>query len=539
MNYDIVTRRRLCLVLCGFVGLWSLGGCRSAHDYKMQADRQVYNIIDQKWGKDFGSRANYKISDTQPSPNDIQIEKAAPASGVLSLPQAVKIATAHNRQYQLEKELLYLKALDLRLARHEFEPQLFGGATGNYDRSRGEGQDEAVTTSATFGFNQLLAGGAIISTNVTAAWVDILTGDMRSGLTSLLSATITQPLLRGSGSRVVLENLTQAERDTVYQIRLFNRFRKTFVVSIISQYYWVLQQFDAVKNAESNYNILCDIHSQTEKLVNAGRLPNFELDRVSQDKLQAEGILVQAQKDYKQALDEFKIALGLPTRAEFRLDEKELSALRQAGLTKPDFSEDDIVKTALIQRLDLANGGDAITDAERKVFVAADSLRGELGLTAGTDFTNDEIDTDFTTLRTLKGTIDVGLLLNLPLERMLEQTEYRKALITFTQRQRDYEEAMDMVLLEVRQAYRDLSKAAERYQVQLKSLELARRRFDNTSVLLQYGRASSRRVLGAQEDLFKARNAATEALVSHTVATLNFYRDVGALHVRPDGMWEY
>ncbi len=49
----------------------------------------------------------------------------------------------------------------------------------------------------------------------------------------------------------------------------------------------------------------------------------------------------------------------------------------------------------------------------------------------------------------------VSLELDLPLDRMAEANEYRKALITVTQRERDYEEATDIVILEVRQAYRD------------------------------------------------------------------------------------
>jgi hypothetical protein len=44
------------------------------------------------------------------------------------------------------------------------------------------------------------------------------------------------------------ENLTQAERNVV-RIRSFNRFRETFVVSIVNDYYRVLQLQDAVVNA--------------------------------------------------------------------------------------------------------------------------------------------------------------------------------------------------------------------------------------------------------------------------------------------------
>jgi hypothetical protein len=56
-------------------------------------------------------------------------------------------------------------------------------------------------------------------------------------------------------------------------------------------------------------------------------------------------------------------------------------------------------------------------------------------------------------------------------------------------------------------------------------------------LLMQYGRASGRRVLDAQKDMFRAQNDTTEALINYTVATLNFYRDTGVLQVRPDGMW--
>jgi outer membrane protein TolC len=309
------TKQLAYLIICGLVCLCSLAGC-TQHNYKKEADEQVYNIIDQKWKKDFGTKVNYKVSDTSPSPNDIQIEKAVPASGVLSLSQAVALATAHNREYQTQKEALYIKALDLRLTRHEFERQFFGGGGGGYSADR---NDSVLGIEANFGFNQLLASGTRISANLAAAWAEVFTGNLRGGLASLLNITVTQPLLlRGSDRRVVLENLTQAERDTLYQVRLFNRFRKTFVVSIISQYYGVLQRLDSVKNAHRNYNTLDRVYERVEKLANAGRVPQFELDRVRQDKMQALDTCIQAEKEYKQALDEFKITLSLRTTAQFQ-----------------------------------------------------------------------------------------------------------------------------------------------------------------------------------------------------------------------------
>ena len=563
MISDSFTKKPLYSIILILAGVYCLAGCSSPADYKADADEQVYNIIDQKWQQSFGSRVNYKISDTKPSPNDIQIEKVVPASGVLTLPQAVAMATAHNRGYRLEKELLYITALDMRLTRHEFENQFFSGGREGYGK---DGNDEGVGGETDFGFQRLLANGARIGTKVGIAWFKVLTGDISGGLASILSTTVTQPLLRGSNRKVVMENLTQAERDTLYQVRAFNRFRKTFVVSVITGYYQTLRLADTVKNAKENCRTLDRLYERIEKLAAVGRVPKEELERVRQEALQARDIYIQAEKEYKQMLDEFKFwQLSLPTTMELQLDENELEVLRSVELSNPEFSEAEAIETALDCRLDIANSGDAIADAERKILVAADGLRGELNLYIGVDATSlsgsselpsvGALDDDITAdrgrlnplrrprdnnpLRSHRDGAEIGIDWELPVDRVVEQNIYRKALITLTQREREYEEMADWVTLEVRQAYRDLTEAAERHRVQLEGLKLARERFEKTLLLMQYGRASSRRVLRAQRDFFDAQIAATEALINYTVATLNFYRDSGVLQVRPDGMWQH
>jgi len=525
--------KNVCLILFTLTCLCSWLGC-AQHNYKKEADDQVYNIIDQKWDEKFGTKNNYKISDTEPLSNDIQIEKKVTDFGVLTLPQAVALATAYNREYQTQKEALYIMALDLRLTRHEFEYQFFGGSSGGYNADR---NDEAIGVESNIGFNRLLAGGTRISTELAGAWVDVLTGNLRGGLTSILSATVTQPLLRGSDRIVVLENLTQAERDTLYQVRLFNRFRKTFVVSVISQYYGILQKYDAMENAGNNYITLAWIYERVEKLANVGRVPLLELERIRQENFKASNIYSQAEKEYQQALDEFKIVLGLPTTTELQLDQDEFEAVRTAEMIQPDFTEDKVIEAALLQRLDLINRVDSVIDAQRKVYVAADGFLADVNLVGSASAISSR--------RADRGTVDwmreeygLGLEIDLPLDRVAEQNVYRKALITLNERQRAYELAADTIALEVRQAHRDLTEAAERYKVLVEALELAQERFNNNFLLLQHGRASSRRVLQAQNDLFDAQNDAGQALLDYTVATLNFYRDTGALQVLPDGMWK-
>jgi outer membrane protein TolC len=507
-------------------------GC-AKHNYKVEADKQVYDIIDQKWQGEFGSKANYRVSDVTPSPNDIQITKTIPAGSVLGLTQAVAMATAHNRDYQLQKEALYTRALDLRLTRHQFETQFFGGPSGGYSADR---NSEAWGLESNWGFNRLLATGTQVGVKVTSAWLDVLTGDIEGGLASVLTAAVTQPLMRGSDPKIVQENLTQAERDTLYQIRSFNRFRQTFVVSVITQYYQVLQQCELAKNAEANYDALAGLKTNVSKLTNAGRLPVFELDRVRQEMLKARDIYVQTMKEYESLLDLFKITLGVSTTTEFRLDEGVFAELKTTEINDLDFNESQAVETALFKRLDLANNADVVIDAQRKVYVAADALRADSSISGMAEVALPQ-QGDRQTLHDIEN-YNLDFEMNFPLDRVAEQNLYRKALITLNLRQREYDLASDTIALEVRQAYRDFAEAVERLKLQTEAADVAKERFRKTFLLMRYGRASSRRVLDAQDSLFEAQNEAVNARVNYAVATLDFYRDTGVLRVLPDGMWQ-
>ncbi len=523
----------LCWGLCTAVILGIAGAC-SPEQYKAQADKEVYEIIDDKWQDEFGQKANYTISDVEPSLNDLQPEKLISSLGIIDLSKAVAIATAQNREYQTQKETLYLTALDLTLARHQFARQWFGTVDAQYAN---DSDDEQLNTGGELGFNQLLADGAQVTTSIAIDWARFLTGDPRTSLGSVLSTTITQPLLRGSGRKIAQENLTQAERNVLYQIRSFNRYRKTFVVSIVTDYYRVLQGRNEVTNAQNNYERVAESKSRLEAEAGVGRRPRFEVDQAQQDVLKAKDGLVRAQQEYEQALDEFKIELSLETDAEVELDQNELKALEEIGLHKLEYDLDAATETALVTRLDLATSADKIDDAARKIMVAADGLGAELNL-IGTAAVSSTGKTRYSRLEFHRGNYGLGLEADLPLDQKAERNAYREALITLEQQQREYDNDVATVKLDIRQAYRQLREAEERYRIQKNSLELAQKRVDSTAMFLKTGRARTRDLLESQDALLEAQNELTDALIGHTIAKLNFFRDIGVLQVRPDGMWE-
>ena len=509
-------------------------GCTTEH-YKADADEEVYSIIDKKWSPDLGQKVNYRIADVPQGPNDIVIDRLALESGTLTLAQAVALATAQSRDYQSRKETLYTVALDLTEARHDFATQWFGSFDADY---LNDADDESVAYDSQLGFSRLLADGTQITTSIAVDWLRYLTGDPRTSLGSVLSAAVTKPLLRGSQRKIVTENLTQAERNLLYQIRSFNRFRKTFVVSVVAQYYDVLRTLDEVKNAQENYKSLVLAYDEAQLSAEAGRRTRLQADQTKQNMLRAEDSLTRAERSYQQALDEFKILLALPTDMDIQLDPDELTALAKMDIAEPVFSAEDAVQTALTSRLDLANTADQFEDAERKVEVAADALGADLNLIAGLSAASPDGESDIDRLQFQNGDYSLGLQFDLPLDRKVQRNAYRKKLIDLMSTKRSYEQAIDDIKLQVRNAYRRLTESATRYKIQKDSLALAEERVNSANMLLKAGRAASRDLLEAQASLLSAQNDTTSTLIDYAVSKLNFYRDIGILKVRPDGLWE-
>ena len=509
-------------------------GCKNPAKFKEQADDEVYSILDEKWGIEHGVQANYRISDVSPDPNDIHPDPNWIPSGRLTLADAVAIATAQSRAYQDRKEALYTTTLDLTLQRHDFVTQWFGTIDGGY---RKDASDESVNAGGELGFDKLMASGTQIGASIALDWMRYLTGAPDTSLGSVLSASVTQPLLRGSTKNVVQENLTQAERNVLYQIRTFARYRKQFVVSIANGYMQTLESLDSVKNAQSNYDSLKAAYDEASLNAQAGRLPPYEADQTKQRMLQARDSLASTQRSYEQSLDNFKLLLAIPVDANVELDPNELTGLASLNIAEPQFPVEAAVEAAIDRRLDLATALDQVDDAKRKVEVAADALRARLDLvaSAAVDSTDPK---DFERLRFHEGTYSAGLALDLPLDKLAERNTYRRSLIALTQAQRDFEQSVDEVKLDVRNAYRELIEAARRYVIQKSSLDLAQERVNSTKMLLAAGRAQSRDLLDAQDSLLSAQNDTTSRLVDYMIARLNFYRDTGILQVKPDGLWK-
>ncbi|HEX7469236.1 MAG TPA: TolC family protein [Verrucomicrobiae bacterium] len=531
----------------------AMAGCTSGH-YRKSADRAAYGAIRQKTPLVKNMDTSFTIEQTNaiylgnlPVVTNV-VEYLGPdgkterGARILRLEDALNIAIHHSRSYQSRKEQLYLSALSLTLARHQFTPLFSSGGNATYSAVATETpalsdhfvEERSVSANGSVGADWLIRDVGRITTAFTADFLRFVTGDPRLATSSKLSATFVRPLWRDAGFKQEMENLTQAERDLLYALRDFTQFRKDFSVGIASAYYNVLGNRDAVRNSYLNLQSSHQNADRTRALAQEGRVTGTDLGRQEQQELTAESSWINAVRSYKQALDNFKIQLGFKVDANLVLDDGELEVLQ---IHHPDISVNDSIQLALASRLNYMTIKDQVEDAERKVKVAQNFLKPRVDLFANASINSDP-NRNWSLPDPQRYAWNAGLDVDPGLDRTSERNSYRAALIARNLAARTLEEQEDQIKLQVRDSWRTLDQAKRNYEISEVGVHIAERRVEEQSLLSEVGRSRAQDQVDAQNALIDSKNQRTQALVTHTIARLQFWNNMGILYIKDNGQWE-
>lgn len=506
--------------------------CRSLEEHALRADEQAYALIAARRAQLEADPDAFTIQ----APENRLRERLLEGETIeepLSLVDVLAIAAENSRDFQDRREALYLAALDVTLEQWRFGYQPSAGAGALAEGVGGEGTSQEV--GADLGLSRLLGTGASIVGGIGLSAFNLLSSDAGFVDEGLLSLRISQPLLRGFGAKIVMEPLTQAQRSLVYEVRTYERFRRTFAVDVANRYFRILQQRITLENERRNVESLRLLRERNMAFAEAGQLSEIQADQARQDELDGEARVVNAQQQLESLYDDFRFFLGLPIEADFRLDPSEFDAISEDGLENVVASESAIVGFALENRLDYLTSVDRITDAERRLRIAGNQLDPDLGISAGasvasTDPTAGSFDVDDVGW-------DISVNLGLPVNRLPERNAYRAAQITLNATRRAQEAFADGIVADLRDALRDLRTLRESYRIQTVSVELADRRVESSDLSFEAGRAATRDVLEARRALLQAQNSLARALVDYRLATLALWRDLECLRLDDTGIY--
>jgi len=511
------------------------GGC-SADAYRRSADREVEEILSGRTRSLRDDRETGLVLPREAAPGEESTrspggeDRPSPVDvpAVMTVDDALGIACRANREYVRRKEALYLSGLALSAARFQFSPRF--GATLSYVTRNAEGSDPVDTASGALTASQILPTGGTLSASATAGGTldrnadgDFLTG-------TGLSAEFRQPLLRGAGYEVSHESLTQAQRNVVYALRDFARFREQFLLDVTRKYYDILSQKTVLRNTEERYAAVEYQVRRAQALFAIGKQDKIEVLRAENDLLTVQNDLVNARDFLSLSVDEFKVFLGLPISVQFEIAETE------PVFRKVDVSLSSAVAAAMANRFDLANAREQLEDAVRALRIAGNGLLPDLSLRAGWTGSSPPNTSAFDHAYRDQAN-SIGLFLEIPLQQTLERNDLRAAQIALDRQRRSYEEFRDNMVVEVRDRLRSLRQASVGLEIQANKILLAQKLYEKAQIDFDAGRIGNRDLLEAQQSLTDARNRRIQLVVDYELARIGLERTMGTLEVEPDGSW--
>jgi hypothetical protein len=285
----------------------------------------------------------------------------------IKLHQAVELGLLNSREFQDRREDLYLAALQVTAARFNFAAQAFF-TEQVFRRSIGRelGGGELWDINTTAGWSKRLPTGAALLVQLANQVVIDLGSQRPDQAVSNLSVSVLQPFLRGGGLAVNLEELTATERNLVYAMRSYARFRKIYYVSVAAGggltnnpyglqglapnlgrgiggnltspsvgFLQLLQQAAQIANQQKNVAELERLLRLYRAFREGGQQSDLQVGQVEVSMLNSRGNLLNGGggsaglRQYLDQLDNFKLQLGLPLTVGLELDDEPLRPIRQ------------------------------------------------------------------------------------------------------------------------------------------------------------------------------------------------------------------
>ena len=293
---------------------------------------------------------------------------------VLDLDSAVQLAYLHSPQNQTQLETLYLSALDVTRERFKFDTQFFGGL-GAFYRHNGNVVPAAIQFDSISGnyiitepfvgvegnrvtigtgdspveMRRKYATAGELLIGFANSFVLEFTGDNVGLANSIANFTFIQPLLRGAGRDIALEQLTFTERNLLANLRAYSQYRQGFYTLVaigdlgvsgpvrnsrntnlsifsgvggVDGFVGLLQQQQQIRNAEDNLKLQLQSLRRLEAFLDSGLIDLVQVEQFRQNIESERASLLLSKNVYLRTFDNYKRnALGLPPDTPLGLDD--------------------------------------------------------------------------------------------------------------------------------------------------------------------------------------------------------------------------
>ena len=428
-----------------------------------------------------------------------------------------------------------------------FDPITYGELTRSKTKAlsattiSGEQNQQA---KAVLGIAKLMPPGTTIDLHAGGArdWNDSPFTDINPAYTQEWGATITQPLLRGFGTRVNTAGIATAKNERrIAQATLRNAALET--LASVRKTYWVLvfairDRALIQRSLDRALNLQRDIQARVDAKVLGERDPAVAQAKAEVAVRQEE--IVAANQSIRDAEDSLKVITDIA--ADPNVWKIGLTPTTNPSPNVPALNPDQAVATAIANRPDYRQAKLLIDNQDIVLTVRRNELLPKLNLSAGVGTSG--LGSSWNRAEHELSTVDYynwsfGLSLEYPLGNRSARARFRRARLEHDQAFINLKALERQIQLEVRNAVRAIATNVERLRATNVSIDAEQERLRAEEIRYKEARVGTiQDVLDAQAALSEAERRGLRALIDLNRSVVDVERLQGTLLDRANVKWE-
>ncbi|GAB62614.1 MAG: TolC family protein [Candidatus Jettenia sp.] len=353
---------------------------------------------------------------------------------------------------------------------------------------------------------------------------------LNPSVTNFLEARITQPLLKGAGWFYNRSLIYIARNNKKISLAQF----KTTAIEVsnsIQEAYWnFVKALEDLKVAQKSLERAEDLLRKNKIQVEAGTLAPIEIIDAEAGVASRVEAVISAENAIKDSEDELKRIMNLENNE--IISDATIIPIDEPGFEPKKIELKDAIKTAMERRPELYELQLRVENAGMQTRRRKNELYPQLDFTGGVRYTGLGEDVDDANSSAVSEDFQgefFGLSLSIPIGNRSARSEYNKSKIEKRQAHMNVKKKELDIVVEVREAVRDVITNRGRVNATRKSRELAQERLESEEKKFSVGRTTSLEVLRAQEDLATAEGNAAKAIVDYEISLGNLEKAKGTI----------
>lgn len=353
---------------------------------------------------------------------------------------------------------------------------------------------------------------------------------LNPSVTNFLEARITQPLLKGAGWFYNRSLIYIARNNKKISLAQF----KTTAIEVsnsIQEAYWnFVKALEDLKVAQKSLERAEDLLRKNKIQVEAGTLAPIEIIDAEAGVASRVEAVISAENAIKDSEDELKRIMNLENNE--IISDATIIPIDEPSFEPKKIELKDAIKTAMERRPELYELQLRVENAGMQTRRRKNELYPQLDFTGGVRYTGLGEDVDDANSSAVSEDFQgefFGLSLSIPIGNRSARSEYNKSKIEKRQAHMNVKKKELDIVVEVREAVRDVITNRGRVNATRKSRELAQERLESEEKKFSVGRTTSLEVLRAQEDLATAEGNAAKAIVDYEISLGNLEKAKGTI----------